>query len=99
MGFTEAKVQRLCADCQMDFDDIRTWYDGYSFSRIGHVYSPNSVMNALQEGEILNYWTQTEAFESLKEYIGMDYDGLKDAIIDMLGGNPASIKISTFRTI
>lgn len=97
VGFTEAEVQRLCADCQMDFDDMRTWYDGYSFSRIGHVYSPNSVMNALQEGEILNYWTQTETFESLKEYIGMDYDGLKDAVIDMLGGNPVGVKISTFQ--
>ncbi|MCC8028912.1 MAG: hypothetical protein LIO75_03795 [Lachnospiraceae bacterium] len=97
VGFTEAEVQRLCADCQMDFDDMRTWYDGYSCSRIGHVYSPNSVMNALHEGEISNYWTQTETFESLKEYIGMDYDGLKDAVIDMLGGNPVGVKISTFQ--
>ncbi|MCC8081165.1 MAG: ATP-binding protein [Lachnospiraceae bacterium] len=97
VGFTEDEVQRLCADSRMDFDDMRTWYDGYSFSRIRHVYSPNSVMNALQEGEILNYWTQTETFESLKEYIGMDYDGLKEAVIDMLGGNPVGVKISTFQ--
>ncbi|MCD8222542.1 MAG: ATP-binding protein [Clostridiales bacterium] len=97
VGFTEAEVRQLCADYQMNFEDVRTWYDGYSFSRVEHVYSPDSVMNALQEGEVLNYWTQTETFESLKEYIGMDYDGLKDAIVEMLGGGHVGIKISTFQ--
>ncbi|MCD8082535.1 MAG: AAA family ATPase [Clostridiales bacterium] len=97
VGFTENEVRSLCNDNQVNFEDLRTWYDGYSFSRIKHVYSPNSVMNALQEGEIQNYWTQTETFESLKEYIGMDYDGLKSAIVEMLGGGRVSIKISTFQ--
>ncbi|MCD8121824.1 MAG: ATP-binding protein [Clostridiales bacterium] len=97
VGFTEDEVKRLCEDSQMNFEDLRTWYDGYSFSRIQHVYSPNSVMSALREGEILNYWTQTESFESLKEYIGMGYDGLKSAVIEMLGGSHVGIKISTFQ--
>ncbi len=97
VGFTEPEVQRLCEAFQMNFEDIRTWYDGYSFSRVQHVYSPNSVMNAMQEGEILNYWTQTESFESLRNYIGMNFDGLKDAIITMLGGEPVRMKISTFQ--
>ncbi|MCC8080685.1 MAG: ATP-binding protein, partial [Lachnospiraceae bacterium] len=96
-GFTETEVKRLCSRFQMSFDDMRTWYDGYSFSRISHVYSPNSVMSAIQEREVQNYWTQTETFESLKEYIGMDYDGLKGAVIEMLGGRAVSVKISTFQ--
>lgn len=97
VGFTEDEVKRLCKEYQMEFDDMQSWYDGYSFSRIKHVYSPNSVMNALQEEEILNYWTQTETFESLKEYIEMDFDGLKDAVIKMLGGEQVSVRISTFQ--
>ncbi|MCD8348204.1 MAG: ATP-binding protein [Lachnospiraceae bacterium] len=97
VGFTEDEVKHLCDEYQMSFDEMQSWYDGYSFSRIEHVYSPNSVMNALQEAEIQNYWTQTESFESLKEYIGMDFDGLKDAITAMLGGERVSVKISTFQ--
>lgn len=97
VGFTEDEVERLCSEYRMNFEDMHTWYDGYSFSRLKHVYSPNSVMNALKEGELLNYWTQTETFESLKDYIGMDYDGLKSAIIEMLGGKHISIKVSTFQ--
>ncbi|MCD8119127.1 MAG: ATP-binding protein [Lachnospiraceae bacterium] len=97
VGFTEDEVKALCEEYQMDFEEVQTWYDGYSFSRVKHVYSPNSVMSAVQEGEILNYWPQTESFESLKEYIEMDYDGLKGAIVEMLGGSHIPVKISTFQ--
>lgn len=97
VGFTEDEVKRLCHEYQMKFDDMQSWYDGYSFSRVKHVYSPDSVMNALQEEEIANYWTQTETFESLKKYIEINMDGLKDAIVLMLGGQKIQIDISTFQ--
>ena len=97
VGFTEHEVRNLCDEYQMDFDEMQSWYDGYSFSRIQHVYSPNSVINAIQEEEIQNYWTQTESFESLKKYIEMNMDGLKDAIILMLGGQRVQIDVSTFQ--
>ncbi|MCC8152501.1 MAG: PD-(D/E)XK nuclease domain-containing protein, partial [Lachnospiraceae bacterium] len=46
---------------------------------------------------IRNYWNQTGSFESLKEYIGMNFGGLKDAIVTMLGGEAVRIKISSFQ--
>ncbi|MCD8363730.1 MAG: ATP-binding protein [Lachnospiraceae bacterium] len=97
VGFTETEVKQLCDNSQMSFENMRVWYDGYSFNRIRHIYSPNSVMNAIQEEEIQNYWTQTETFESLREYIGMNFDGLKSAVVEMLGGGTVGIKISTFQ--
>ncbi|MCD7813187.1 MAG: ATP-binding protein [Lachnospiraceae bacterium] len=97
IGFTEDEVKRLCDEYQMEFGDMQSWYDGYSFNRIEHVYSPNSVMNALQEEEIANYWTQTETFESLRKYIEINMDGLKDAILLMLGGQRVQIDVSTFQ--
>ncbi len=97
VGFTETETRSLCEEFRMDFEDIQTWYDGYSFSRIQHVYNPNSVMNALFNEEIQNYWTKTESFESLKQYIEMNFDGLKDAITLMLGGQSVMIDISTFQ--
>ncbi|MCC8101939.1 MAG: ATP-binding protein [Clostridiales bacterium] len=97
IGFTEDEVRTLCDKYQMGFDEMQFWYDGYSFSRMKHVYSPDSVMNAVQEEEIQNYWTQTESFESLKKYIQMNKDGLKDAIVLMLGGQRVRIDINTFQ--
>lgn len=97
IGFTEDEVKHLCDEHQMDFDEMQSWYDGYSFSRMQHVYSPNSVMNAIQEEEIQNYWPQTESFESLKKYIEINRDGLKDAIVLMLGGQRVHVDINTFQ--
>ncbi|MCD7715938.1 MAG: ATP-binding protein [Lachnospiraceae bacterium] len=97
VGFTEAEVKELCEKHHMDFESMQTWYDGYSFDRIQHVYNPNSVMLAIRNEEFQNYWTASETYESLKKYIEMDFDGLKDAIVSMLGGKAVRVKISTFQ--
>jgi hypothetical protein len=54
-------------------------------------------MEALLNGEIDNYWTQTETYESLKIYIDMNVDGLKEAIVQMLGGARLRIDAGTFQ--
>ena len=69
----------------MKFAEMQKWYDGYSFSKVKSIYSPNSVIEAIKNEEISNYWTQSETYESLKIYIEMDEDGLKEAVIQMLG--------------
>ncbi|MCD7735535.1 MAG: AAA family ATPase [Lachnospiraceae bacterium] len=97
VGFTESEVKKLCEKFHMDLEDMHTWYDGYSFSRIQHVYSPNSVMNALQDEEFQNYWRKSESFESLKQYIEMNFDGLRDAIVLMLGAQRVQIDTGTFQ--
>ncbi|MCD8018049.1 MAG: AAA family ATPase [Clostridiales bacterium] len=97
VGFTEAEVKGLCQKYYMDFETMRTWYDGYSFHREHHVYSPNSVMHALKSEEFQNYWTSSETYESLKQYISMNYDGLKDSIIAMIGGQRIRIDTLSFQ--
>ena len=77
----------------MEFEEVRKWYDGYSFHRAKSIYNPNSVMEAVKNGELANYWTQSETYESLKIYIELDEDGLKEALVQMLGG--ARVKIDT----
>ncbi|MCD8370999.1 MAG: PD-(D/E)XK nuclease domain-containing protein, partial [Clostridiales bacterium] len=86
-----------CKQYHMDFESMQTWYDGYSFSRIQHVYSPGSVMLAIRNEEFQNYWTASETYESLKKYIEMDFDGLRGAVISMLGGEAVKVRISTFQ--
>ena len=97
VGFTEKEVKDLCRENDMDFEEARRWYDGYSFSKEHSVYSPNSVIQAISNEEWGDYWTETETYESLKYYIGMNEDGLKDAIISMLGGVRCKINTRTFQ--
>lgn len=97
VGFTESEVQVLCKQYDMDFDEMKRWYDGYSFSRLKSVYSPNSVMEAIKSEEFGSYWTRTETYEALKVYIDLDMDGLKEAIIQMLGGEKVKILTGSFQ--
>ncbi len=97
VGFTEQDVKKLCKDNQMDYDFMQRWYDGYSFHRVSHVYSPNSVMNAIMNEEYSNYWTTSETYESLKQYISMNFDGLKDAVTEILGGKHIPVMSGRFQ--
>ena len=97
VGFTEKEVKDLCQTNHMDFGEANKWYNGYRFDKIGHVYSPNSIIEAVINKKFSNYWTQTETYESLKLYIDMDFDGLKTAIIDMLGSQRCRIDTGTFQ--
>ena len=97
VGFTEKEVLDLCQYHQLDFAKANKWYDGYQFDNIGHVYSPNSIIEAVVNQKFSNYWTQTETYESLRIYIDMNFDGLKKTIIDMLGGKKCKIDAGTFQ--
>lgn len=96
-GFTEEEVKILCSQYQMDFGEACRWYDGYGFHSLHHVYSPNSVMKAVVNRRFNNYWTQTETYESLLVYIELNFDGLKDAILDLLGQNRCRIDVGSFQ--
>lgn len=97
MGFTENEVRKLCEGSKIGFSAIREWYDGYILGENTHIYSPKSVMDALVRNRIGNYWTQSETYESLKIYIDLDEDGLKEAIVQMLGGDRIKIDTGTFQ--
>lgn len=97
VGFTEEEVNTLCQEYDMDFEEIKRWYDGYSFVRTKHVYNPNSVVKAMLDRECNSYWTRTETYESLKNYISMNFDGLKDAITQMLAGGRCKISPNKFQ--
>ena len=43
-----------------------------------------------------NYWNQTETFEALKIYIPMNYDGLKDKVVQMISGSRIEINTGSF---
>lgn len=95
-GFTEKEVRKLCRDSELEYAEIQKWYDGYLLGDF-QIYNPKSVVDALTRKRIGNYWTQTETYESLKVYIEMNTDGLKEAVVQMLGGAHIKIDIGTFQ--
>lgn len=96
-GFTEEEVKNLCCQYGRSFDDAKKWYDGYRFADDLHIYNPKAIVDAMRSGKFKNYWISTETYEALKVYIDMNFDGLKDAVIAMLGGGFIKINPRTFQ--
>ncbi|MCI8639163.1 MAG: AAA family ATPase [Coprococcus sp.] len=97
VGFTEDEVKELCLRYHMDFEETKKWYDGYQLEDVGSIYNPRSVVSAMRFGKFQFYWNQTETFEALRSYIDMNFEGLKDAVIDMMNGrNRISVDVRSF---
>ncbi len=96
-GFTEDEVKELCKKHGRDFEKAKSWYDGYSFVNVKSIYNPNSIMRCMASGQYASYWTRSETYESLKIYIDMDFDGIQQAIIQLLSGEEVPIDSETFQ--
>ncbi len=96
-GFTEDEVRKLCKEYGMDFLEMQKWYDGYKLKNAAHMYNPKSVVDAMLNTEFHSYWTGTETYEALKVYMDMNFDGLKDSIIEMLGNGRCKINYRKFQ--
>lgn len=96
VGFTESEVAALCERYHMDMDEIKSWYDGYSFDGAASIYSPRSVVSCMRFGKIGNYWNQTETFEALQMYIDMNFDGLRDDVLSMIAGESVPVNTGSF---
>lgn len=96
VGFTEKEVEALCQKYQMDINEIKNWYDGYSFEEVESVYSPKSVVSCMRLGKLGNYWNQTETFEALQIYIDMNFEGLRDDILSMIAGETVPVNTRSF---
>ncbi|SFQ25353.1 PD-(D/E)XK nuclease superfamily protein [Butyrivibrio proteoclasticus] len=68
-------------------------YEGHKVS----IYSPLSVVEAMVNGEIKNYWNKTESYEALAEYIKKDYDGLKEVVTLLMDGARVTVDTATYQ--
>ena len=95
-GFTEEEVLLLAKRHNASMENLKLWYDGYSIGREKSIYNPYSVMKALQRGVCKSYWSTTGAYDSVRTYIQMNFEGLKDDIIRMLSGEHVYVDTTEF---
>ena len=96
-GFTREEVQALAEKHRMDFDELEKWYDGYQIGPQPSMFNPNSVMQAVDIGRCRSFWAGTGTFDAVAGYIGMNFDGLKENIIEMLAGGRVKVDSTGFQ--
>ena len=95
-GFTPSEVAALAEDSDVTMEELKEWYDGYSIGKEPSMYNPYSVMEAITKGECENNWSKTGALDAVAGYINMNFKGLKDDIIYMLGGGRCDVETTGF---
>ena len=96
IGFTEDEVKDLCENYNRDFDKVKRWYDGYLLNGY-QVYNPKAVVSIMTKGKFRSYWSETGSYEVVVPLICMNYDGLKNAILEMLSGSEVKVDTATFK--
>lgn len=95
IGFTDDEVRTLCRQYDADYEEIKKWYDGYLLNDT-QVYNPNSVCKCINRQKAGNYWTSTGSFKPVHDCLNMNFDGMKQDVIDMLSGVSIKVDTSTF---
>ena len=93
IGFTEAEVETICRQWNLNVDECRAWCGGYLLPGVGSVFAPGSVVAAAETGCFGRCRAQTETFEVFRCFIGMDIDGLHDKVAELVGG--AHVRVDT----
>ena len=95
IGFTDDEVLGLCQKYGIDFEQMKSWYDGYNLEGT-ELYCPRSVVKSISSKKFRGYWTETETYEALAKYIAMNFDGLHDTIEKLLANQSQPVVTRTF---
>ena len=67
-------------------DDLREWYDGYHTAAGDRLYNPRSVVCALTDNQISNYWVSSGKYDSVFTYIRYNVDEIQNDLALMFAG-------------
>jgi len=95
-GFTKDEVKTLALKHSMDYDELEKWYDGYQIGPVSSIFNPNSVMMAVRRHWCESYWSKTAAYDTVANYISMNFEGLKEAVVRMVAGERCAVDTSGF---
>lgn len=103
-GFTDREVDELYTRYQAENpgkqnvtrEGLRIWYDGYHTKSGKRVYNPRSVVLALTNNNLGNYWTSSGPYDELFYYIGADVDAVRDDVGLMVADIPVPANVQEY---
>ncbi len=92
-GFSNSEVSHLfeiyqnTTDCcKITRDDLRIWYDGYCTAGGEHLYNPHSIVCALTNNQLRNYWTSSGTYSPIFSYIKDNVADIQDDLPLLFAG-------------
>ena len=102
-GFVEKEVDELYQryltiedNPKLNREDLRIWYNGYQTLRGERMYNPRSVVNALSDNQLGNYWTSSGPYDEIFYYIQNNIADVKEDLAFMVSGIPVQAKVQEY---
>lgn len=102
-GFSQDEVDALYAeylnrtpDGEITKEDLKWWYDGYRTAAGERLYNPRSVVMALSDRQLGNYWTGSGPYDEILYYIKDHMDDVRDDLALMISGGRAAAKMQEY---
>lgn len=77
-------------------EQLRLWYDGYATKAGERMYNPMSVVTALSNNNIGNYWTSSGPYDEIFYYIKNNVAGVKADLALMVAGEAVQAKVREY---
>ena len=87
-GFTEEEVFAALDEYGMSDrkEEVKSWYDGFTFGEHRDIYNPWSITNYLEEGKLYPYWASTSSNGLVSRLIRTSSADVKEKMEDLLRG-------------
>ena len=102
-GFTDSEVDSLYQKytnytdhIKVTREGLRYWYNGYHTFSGERVYNPRSVVCALRNNNLGNYWTSAGPYDEIYYYIENNVAAVRDDLALMVSGIPVPAKIREY---
>lgn len=102
-GFLDTEVDRLYSiyehvaeKTKITRDDLRIWYDGYHTASGQQLYNPRSIVCALNDNQLRNYWTSSGTYDSIFGYIKDNVADVREELVLMIAGEAVSADIQEY---
>lgn len=102
-GFLDSEVDKLfdiyqhtTSNPKITREALRIWYDGYDTASGVSIYNPRSIVSALTDNQIKNYWTNSGTYDSIFSYIKDNVADVQDDLTLMFAGEAVSADIQEY---
>ncbi len=87
-GFTEEEVMTVLEECGLyaKRQDVKEWYDGFTFGRRKDIYNPWSIINYLDKKQFSTYWVNTSSNSLVNKLIREGSAEIKMSVETLLKG-------------
>lgn len=105
-GFSDEEVDHLydiyqnnTVDPRFSREELRIWYDGYYTATGIRLYNPRSVVLALSDNQLRNYWTSSGPYDELFYYIRNNIEDVRDDLALMVSGERVVTNIGQYAAV